>query len=83
MLQINCIFALKPHVVFKGQTNYQLRRKTKQKEANKYWVNETQNNKFWRITRPRSATRKKLGNRLLLGYEYRAKSGVIRVNIRV
>ena len=34
-------------------------------------------NKFRRITRPRFATRKKLGIRLLFGYEYRAESGVI------
>ena len=34
--------------------------------------------KFRRITRPRFAIRKKLGIRLLLGYEYQAESGVIR-----
>ena len=33
--------------------------------------------KFRRKTRPRFATRKKLGIRLLFGYEYQAKSGVI------
>ena len=33
--------------------------------------------KFWQITRHRFATRKKLGIRLLFGYEYRAQSGVI------
>ena len=33
--------------------------------------------KFWRITRPRFATQKKLGIRLLHGVKYRAESGVI------
>ena len=32
---------------------------------------------FGKITRPRFATRKKIGIRLLLGYKYRAESGVI------
>ena len=37
--------------------------------------------KFRRITRPCFATRKKLGIRLLFGYEYQAKSGIIKVKV--
>ena len=49
-------------------------------ETQMVWVGDGESDhsiKFWGITRLRFATRKKLGIRLLLGYEYRAESWVI------